>query len=136
MKLLIERIDDSGVQTLGKMYVLDNNNSIEFSCDTLELPWKDNKRNVSCVPSGDYKVVKRYSPKFGNHFHLTNVKNRSYILIHKGNYYTDIRGCILVGSDLTDINKDGHLDVISSGNTMNKLLKIMPDKFDLTIVQK
>lgn len=136
MKLLIERIDDSGVQTLGKMYVLDNNNSIEFSCDTLELPWKDNKRNVSCVPSGDYKVVKRYSPKFGNHFHLTNVKDRSYILIHKGNYYTDIRGCILVGSDLTDINKDGHLDVISSGNTMNKLLKIMPDKFDLTIVQK
>lgn len=136
MKLLIERIDDSGVQTLGKMYVLDNNNSIEFSCDTLELPWKDNKRNVSCVPSGDYKVVKRYSPKFGNHFHLTNVKDRSYILIHKGNYYTDIRGCILVGSDLTDINKDGHLDVISSGNTMNKLLRIMPDKFDLTIVQK
>lgn len=136
MKLLIERIDDSGVQTLGKMYVLDNNNSIEFSCDTLELPWKDNKRNVSCVPSGDYKVVKRYSPKFGNHFHLTNVKDRSYILIHKGNYYTDIRGCILVGSDLTDINKDGHLDVISSGNTVNKLLKIMPDKFDLTIVQK
>lgn len=136
MKLLIERIDDSGVQTLGKMYALNEGNGIEFSCDTLELPWKDNKNSISCVPTGEYKVKKRYSPKFGNHFHLTNVKDRSYILIHKGNYHTDIRGCILVGNDLADINKDGHLDVTSSGATMNKLLKAMPDKFDLTIIQE
>lgn len=136
MKLLIERVDDSGVQTLGKMYVLNESNGIQFSCDTLELPWKDNKNSISCIPTGEYEVKKRYSPKFGNHFHLTNVKDRSYILIHKGNYHTDIRGCILVGSDLADINSDGHLDVTSSGTTMNKLLKIMPDKFDLTIVQE
>jgi signal peptidase I len=133
MELLLTRIDDSGVQTIGKMYALDDYGAIKYMCDTLELPWKENQRNISCIPPGKYDVVKRKSSKFGNHFHVKGVPDRSYILIHKGNYYTDIRGCILVGEDLADINKDGHMDVTSSSATMKDLLSIMPDKFTLTI---
>ena len=49
--------------------------------------------------------------------------NRSEILIHKGNYYTDILGCILIGSDLADINKDGLLDVTNSKNSVRRLME-------------
>lgn len=135
MKLLIERIDDDGTQTLGRMFVLDKNDGIKYSCNTLELTWKDNKKRISCIPEGEYEVVKRFSAKFKNHFHITDVDNRSYILIHGGNYHTQILGCILVGSDFRDINKDGLLDVISSNDTLADLLGIMPSKFKLKIVK-
>ena len=136
MRILLERINDNGTQTIGRMNVLDESGSSVFDCHTLELPWKDNNNNVSCIPVGEYKVVKRYSPKYGNHFHVTGVPGRSYILIHKGNYFTDIRGCILVGTGVSDINRDGQIDVTSSGVAMKELLKIMPKEFTLTILEK
>jgi hypothetical protein len=135
MKFLIERIDDSGIQTLGRLYVLDENNGIKYDCDTLELPWKNNDHNVSCIPEGEYMVMKRTSVKFKNHFHILNVKDRAFILIHPGNYFTDIRGCVLVGKDLKDINHDQQLDVTSSRNTMADLLGLMPNTFKLKIVK-
>ena len=72
-------------QTLGDAIVVDRGNVI-FEFKTMELPWKDNKRRVSCIPVGFYIVRKHTSPKFGNTFHVLNVKGRSEILIHKGNY--------------------------------------------------
>lgn len=133
MKLLIERIEDTCTQTIGRMFVQDGKDCVKYSCHTLELPWKDNQQNISCIPEGEYKVEKRFSKKFKSHFHITNVEGRSYILIHPGNYYTDIRGCVLVGSGLTDINNDGHKDVINSGDTLADLLGLMPNKFNLKV---
>lgn len=134
MRLLLERIDDSGVQTIGRMFVLDNEDMSEYDCHTLELPWRDNKNSISCIPEGEYQVVKRTSPKFGRHFHILGVPGRSYILIHQGNYHSDIRGCVLVGKDLKDINKDGHIDVVHSKKAMTDLLLLMPDRFTLQVV--
>ena len=136
MKLLISRYNDSKKQTIGNGYVLDDNDFIKYEFSTLELSWKNNKKRESCIPIGDYKVKKRYSKKFGNHFHVQNVKDRSYILIHKGNYYTDILGCILVGNDLRYINGDNEIDVINSTKTMKELLKILPNEFNLCIVNQ
>lgn len=133
-KLLIKRIDDDGVQILGKLYVLNGNDEIQHSCDTLELTWAQNKTRISCIPKGEYQVLRRHSPKFGEHFHVTDVPGRSFILIHAGNYHSQILGCILVGDDLKDINGDGRLDVVNSGNTLKKLLGLMPQKFILKIV--
>ena len=133
--LLIERLDYGEKQTIGRMVVLDGNEHSLYDCQSLELPWKNNKRSISCVPEGEYEVVKRVSSKYGEHFHVTNVYDRSYILIHKGNYYTDIRGCILVGRDLSDINGDGVIDVTHSGDTMDDLLGLMPSRFKLKIVK-
>ena len=134
IRLLLERIPDDGKQTLGRLFVLDSEDLSEFECDTLELPWKRNRQNVSCIPTGKYLVKKRQSEKFGRHFHVTNVEDRAYILIHAGNYYTDIRGCILVGSDLKYINGDKELDVTSSKNTLSKLLELCPEEFELEII--
>lgn len=97
-----------------------------FECDTLELPYRLNDKNISCIPTGKYKVSRRFSGKYGWHFILHEVKDRSFILIHSGNYYTHTRGCILVGNGLKDINKDGYLDVLQSLNTLKKLNEILP----------
>jgi hypothetical protein len=90
---------------------------------TLELPWKDNKTGISCIPVGTYKVKRHTSPKFGKCFWLQDVPNRSEILIHPANYTRQLRGCIAVGLDHADIDKDGELDTVSSRNAMVKLLE-------------
>lgn len=128
----LNRLSSSDVQTTGEMILKDNADEI-YSCKTLELPWRNNNINISCIPPGKYKVIKRYSEKYRNHFHVLNVPGRSMILIHAGNYYTDTRGCILVGKDLTDINADGFRDVTASRLTLAKLNQLLPERFELTI---
>lgn len=132
MKGTIDRLVHEHEQTLGRFHLYDGEKEV-FSCATLELPNRENKTNVSRIPEGKYEVVKRWSQKFGDHLHILDVKDRSYILIHIGNYYTDIEGCILFGDDFSDINKDGYKDVTSSGDTLDELLDILEDRFELTI---
>jgi len=131
-KVEISRDSASTVQTLGQLNIYEDNN-IVYSCKTLELPWKNNEKRVSCIPEGQYKVVKRNSAKYGDHFHITNVDNRDYILIHSGNYHTQILGCVLVGKQHVDINGDGNLDVSSSKPTMAELNQQLPDEFDMVV---
>ncbi|WP_228466698.1 DUF5675 family protein [Adhaeribacter swui] len=119
-------------QTLGVMTVKLGSQVI-YNCKTLELPWLQNKSKVSCIPTGTYQVRKRNSPKYGDHFHVLDVPGRDYILIHHGNYYTDILGCILPGQNFSDINGDGLRDVTNSKNTMKMLLSLLPDSFTLII---
>lgn len=133
--LLLDSNDDDGVQTLGLLFVLNERNEVQFTCRTLELTWKNNQKKKSCIPAGEYDVVKHKSPKFGLCFWIKNVKNRSEILIHPGNFHRQILGCILVGDDLKDIDKDWRLDVTNSKDTLIKLLAIMPNKFKLKIVR-
>jgi hypothetical protein len=136
--MIIKRLSDDGVQTLGIM-TLPNGKVYH----TLELAWKNNNKKVSCIPKGKYKVKKRTSAKYGEHFHILDVKNRDFILIHHGNYAgslnpktnkSDILGCILVGSGLKDLNNDGILDVTNSKKAMAELLKYLPNEFELNIV--
>jgi len=132
MQANIKRFSADAKQTLGEFTLTDNGNEI-FRCKTLELPWLNNATQKSCIPTGTYKVVPRTSAKFKNHFHVTDVTGRSYILIHAGNYFTDILGCILVGDAHKDVNGDGFRDVVNSKNTLNKLLDLAPNGFELSI---
>lgn len=97
-------------------------------CFTLELPWKNNERNVSCIPKGTYGVVRHNGAKYKNVWRLLDVPNRSGILIHAGNTKADIQGCILVG--LKEY-KDGVLD---SRLAISKLHKELPETFILEIL--
>ena len=64
-------------------------------CNTIELPWKNNERRVSCIPEGEYFIEKRYSPKFKWHLHVLGVENRSFILFHPANNaLKELNGCI------------------------------------------
>ena len=134
MKAKLNRQIKTERQTLGELTLTNSSGTVLLRCKTLELPWKNNIRQKSCIPTGDYKIIPRTSTKFKKHFHVTNVPNRDYILIHSGNYNTDILGCILVGADFVDLNGDGDLDVTSSKVTLNKILSLAPDGFKLSIV--
>ena len=64
-------------------------------CNTIELPWIDNKHRVSCIPEGRYELTKRYSLRFGWHLLVNKVVDRSYILIHAFNdALKESKGCI------------------------------------------
>lgn len=132
-------------QTQGTLKVYDEDSDEPvFECKTLELPDRDNQQQISCIPEGTYDVLPRYSEKYKNHLHVTDVPNRSLILIHWGNYagsinpmtgHSDIKGCILVGKSFADIDGDGIKDITSSKSTFNTLMKICPDGLILTIEQ-
>lgn len=78
----------------------------EKVCSTIELPWKENKPQVSCIPEGNYELRKRYTPRFGHHFILMNVPNRSFILLHAANdALKEMKGCIAPVSFLTGEGK-------------------------------
>jgi len=127
--MIIKRLTDDGVQTLGIM-TLPNGKVYH----TLELAWKNNNKKVSCIPKGKYKVRKRTSAKYGEHFHILNVPNRDMILIHFSNFHSDLLGCIAPGKGLADINKDGRLDVTGSRQAMKELLSTLPKEFELEII--
>ncbi len=71
-------------------------------CRTTELPWRDNRRQVSCIPSGTYTCAIVNSPRFGRVYGVQNVPGRSHVLIHPANFggdeslgwTTELQGCI------------------------------------------
>lgn len=105
---------------------------------TLELPWNENKRSVSCIPEGIYKVVREATSSGHDypHFRVLNVPKRSGILWHKITYVKDLRGCIGIVGEFYDLNKDSVPDAIKSGITLQSLYDILPDSFDLEIIKK
>lgn len=116
-------------QTLGVWY-----NAVDLAkAYTLELPWRDNLRGKSCIPDGRYAVIKHMSPRFGQCFWLQNTFPRTQILVHAGNYNTDTAGCLLVGNAFADMNNDGEKDLKGSRETLAKLLRSLPRKFEMTI---
>ncbi len=64
-------------------------------CYTIELPWRNNELNRSCIPEGTYVLKRRYSLKFRWHLEVKDVPGRSYILIHPANHAArELKGCI------------------------------------------
>ena len=96
INLLLIRDTFSDNSTLGELFL-----NGERMCDTLENPWKDNQRNISCIPAGEYSVRLRYPRESGTrdylHLLIQDVPNRSYCLVHIGNFVHQTRGCVLVG---------------------------------------
>lgn len=135
-QLKIFRFFDGAKQTLGTLFAgnfVSLTDKEIFACATLELPGKKNERFVSRIPPGTYIVKKRFSKKHKEHLEILNVPNRTNILIHSGNFYTDITGCILVGEKFIDINKDGVLDVVNSRKTLDKLIEFLDFKRETSI---
>lgn len=69
---------------------------------TLELPWRNNAPQLSCIPPGNYLLRWQRSPKMGMCYHLQNVPGRANVLVHSANlagdstlgYITQLHGCI------------------------------------------
>ena len=129
----INRISKNDHQSLGILTIFDGNGFPFMEFRTVELPDRDNQFRISCIPEGTYTVVKRNSPKYGDHFHILDVPDRDMILIHNANYVEDLLGCVGAGLAHKDINKDGWRDVTRSKQTMKDLNRELPDKFNLVI---
>lgn len=140
MRAKLIRHDFQEKETLGTLIVVDENEELVYECKTLELPWRDNQRNISCIPPGTYKVRHRSANESGSfkysHFMVMDVPNRDYILIHAGNYYSQLHGCILPGRSHVDINGDGLQDVTRSRDTLEDLVELFKHclTFELTII--
>lgn len=128
--VILKRINDDGVQTLGELAYNG------FSCKTLELTWKDNKPNISCIPKGSYSVKWTFSLRLLKFtYEIQSVPNRSGIRFHGANFFFDLLGCIALGTGYQDINKDGKVDVLNSRITLQKLEDILQRKpFTLKII--
>ena len=114
--MYIERYDNDDFGCYGSLAISD------FGCYTLELPSLDNTPNISCIPAGKYDASIDKNVTIGGQYviRLQAVPNRTGILIHVGNYTTDIAGCILVGnSQYTNSVKKM---VTNSRHTMEQLL--------------
>jgi hypothetical protein len=132
-KVIIERDTYTSNQTTGTIKVVNEENVIVFSAMTLELADKNNQKQISCIPKGVYNCDRITSPKFGVCYRVNDVTNRLHILIHVGNYYTDIRGCILIGQGLVKLDKNNDLDLVNSQMTMNNFQLIAGAKIQLII---
>lgn len=132
--IIIDRIRDNGIQTIGQAWALVNG-SKKLDFVTLEPSWVLNMPFISCAALGTYDVVKRHSSNYGDHFKLLNVEGRSMMLIHTLNFFNETEGCIGPGERFQLLDNNQFVDVINSGNVMRKLNDIMPEKFRLTIKQ-
>ena len=97
VNLLIIRDTFTEKSTIGRLFI-----NGESFCDTLENPWIDNQRSISCIPKGNYKVRLRLARESATrdylHLLVQDVPNRDWILFHIGNTAKDTSGCILVGN--------------------------------------
>ena len=135
-------------QTTGCLVIFDEDTAV-LSVKTLELPYLENHKNISCIPEGEYSCQRITHRKYGICWIVLDVPGRSGIIFHAGNFASeriiferaiergirkiDTLGCILPGLRHYDLNDDGNLDVADSTMAMNAMRAILPDKFKLII---
>ena len=122
-------------QTLGVATLLDNELNPIFAAISLERGWLDNKPNVSSTPTGEYKCVLEYSPRFEKDlWELKNVPNRSECKFHASNYWNQLNGCIALGDTAENIGRDFQLDVTNSGDTMDTFHRLLRNEKEIKVI--
>ena len=127
MTLALVRVGQSERGTFGVL----RHGQIPFAV-TLEEPWLDNERLVSCIPAGHYVCERVQSPKFGNTFEVTQVPGRSHILFHKGNTLDDTQGCILVAEEFS--GTFDHPMIVSSERGFGEFLSLLEGRKNFSLV--
>lgn len=129
MKLILPRIAQSEHGTFGALVRED---LVPFAL-TLELPWRGNETDVSCIPPGMYCCEPFLSPVRGKVFKLVNVPGRTDVELHSGNVMANSRGCILVGEAFEPIK--GQDGIAYSRDAYAELLTLTNwQPFELTII--
>ena len=99
---------------------------------TIELPWKENRNNISCIPEGIYKVIWSLSPRLKKYtYEILGVPNRAGIRIHGGNlagdeskgFISHSLGCPLLGKRKGFIK--GQKAVLLSQQAVREFVNIM-----------
>lgn len=134
-KVPLLREKETEKETTG-IIVFKEENNLVHTLYTLELPWRNNKKKISCIPKGTYDVIYTYSQKLKIwSYEILNVKGRSGIRIHSMNYYYQSQGCIALGMSLYDLNQDKELDTTGSRKAVSLFEDTMKRQpFTLTIL--
>lgn len=122
--------------TLGKILIGGN-----LICYTVELPYLSNKKNISCVPEGEYLLKCISTINHKDSFFLENIDlgvswnsntTRTEIEIHIFNFPHESSGCIGPGLELHPT----HWGVSHSAKAMKKLNSIIKkeDEWKLIIL--
>ncbi len=137
LELVLQREPSTDDGTFGVLRLPDGSSFL-----SLELPWKNNKNSVSCIPPGTYKCSKRQTSKHGFAYEVKNVPSRSGILIHAGTTAgdpalgkkADSAGCILLGLG-RNTRKSGQKGITESKPAMQAFYEKMQDlPFTLTVI--
>lgn len=120
MEIILSRYFQNDAVTFGMLHIKGIKHWPLF---TLENPWKNNRRDVSCIPRGTYDCASYSGTIHKNVYRVLNVKNRGCILFHVGNWEHETKGCILPGTG-TDPDCQPPM-VMHSANAMNQLRKII-----------
>lgn len=133
----ITRFDSGDQGTFGRLEMAG------LSLFTGELPWRENKSNVSCIPTGIYRCAWTYSPRFRRLMYvLLDTDPRAGIRKHSANlmgdaglgYRAQLNGCIALGERLGWL--DGQKALLLSTPAMRRFEKFMGGKpFTLEIRQ-
>jgi len=129
--ITLTRLSDNGKQTLGILTVIKDNGQ-PYVCKTLELPYKNNESQRSCIPAGQYTCRYTQSARMTSEkghpvftYEVLNVPHRAGIRIHAANYFSQLLGCIALGDANADINGDGQPDVLHSVATIVAFEQLM-----------
>lgn len=111
--------------TLGNLTAFVNS-AIVFKCKTVEPPYKDNQRCVSCVKEGTFPVIMvnetdKYKHK---HFLLLDVPGRDNIRIMSAQYVNQMSGCVCPTKHIHDMNRIGKIDIFDSLSALTDLVVI------------
>lgn len=128
--LELERFCYSELGTFGKLFGPDG-----WTCYTVEKPWKANKIRESCIPEGIYPLRKRESAiiqrttkgRYQEGWEVTEVPNRTYIMIHIANVEDDLEGCIGPGKNLGVVYNTWAVSY--SGDSFDEFMALMDEHY-------
>lgn len=113
---------------------------------SMELPWRDNAEDVSCVPPGTYLAKFQFSPHFNKQlYHLVDVPGRTNCMLHPANwagdkalgYYCELEGCAALGRTVGELKRpdNGQLQqaLILSGAAITEFM-LMAIGADIQVV--
>tara|TARA_R110000796_G_scaffold174313_1_gene291273 strand:+ start:138 stop:548 length:411 start_codon:yes stop_codon:yes gene_type:complete len=97
----------------------------------MEREWNGNRRNVSCVPRGEYELVRHHGTKYPNTWALKGLtvaggavpdrsKARFACVIHSAKHPTDLEGCLAPAEAISS-----HGQTINSRQATDSLLGIL-----------
>ena len=95
----------------------------------LERAWSDNRKSVSCIPTGIYTLVPWSSSKFGSVYTFVggtvspfaSTAAREYVHMHGANRWNQLLGCLVPGMSYA-IRKSGDYTVGSSRIALGKFM--------------
>jgi hypothetical protein len=104
-------------------------------CATLEPADLENRQMVSSIPAQQYMIERHLSPRHGTTFKIQDVPDRSDVLFHPGNLFSNTAGCVLLGRDWGRLHEAR--GVTASGITFERFMAIMAgiDEAHLTIIE-